>query len=92
MSSLKHKHSRFALILNESNRGGLFNILNNVWWEARRALSDAKGGGSSFPCNLALIFTENPATADYSVMSGADVALSKRLPREVTAAAGGDVE
>ena len=59
----RHQDARFALILNESNRGGLFNILNTVWWEKRRGRSD--GAAGFFPSNLVLIFTDNPATADY---------------------------
>ena len=58
-----HKRARFALILNESNRGDLFNALNAVWWEPRRAISDE--GSAFFPTNLALIFTDNPQTAEY---------------------------
>jgi hypothetical protein len=54
--------ARFVLILNEANRGGLFNILNEQWWEALRAERD---GGPKVPKNLAIIFTENPATGDY---------------------------
>ena len=76
--------ARFALILNESNRGGLFNILNNVWWEPRRAIGDELNLERDPPANLALIFTENPATADFSVVGGDDEALRTRLGKVAT--------
>merc|ERR1719399_1127967 len=58
----KHKKSRFALVLHESNRGGLFNALNRIWWEKRRNYPSKAGvpKGEQLPPNLALIFTENP--------------------------------
>ena len=77
-------HARFALILNESNRGGLFNILNAVWWEPRRAIGVELDSARDPPANLAIIFTENPATADYSVVGGDDEALSTRLGAAAT--------
>ena len=80
----RNPYSRFALILNESNRGGLFNILNAVWWEPRRAIGDKLDPKRDPPANLALIFTENPATADYSVIGGDDEALRTRLGKAAT--------
>ena len=79
-----NEDARFALILNESNRGGLFNILNAVWWEARRSIGVELDPARDPPANLALIFTENPATADYSVVGGDDEALNARLGEDAT--------
>ena len=67
---------RYALVLNESNRGSLFNILNAVWWEKRRK--------QEAPPNLAILFTENPESEGYSVVGTHDPALSTRI----TAASG----
>ena len=62
---------RYALVLNESNRGSLFNILNAVWWEKRRK--------QEAPPNLAILFTENPESEGYSVVGTHDPALSTRI-------------
>ena len=84
--SLDNPDSRFALVLHESNRGGLFNALNRIWWEKRRNYPNNDGipEGEELPPNLALIFTENPATADYATIGDGDDALRTRLPPEST--------
>eukprot|EP00304_Pavlova_gyrans_P000741 CAMPEP_0206045198 /NCGR_PEP_ID=MMETSP1466-20131121/15276_1 /ASSEMBLY_ACC=CAM_ASM_001126 /TAXON_ID=44452 /ORGANISM="Pavlova gyrans, Strain CCMP608" /LENGTH=612 /DNA_ID=CAMNT_0053420129 /DNA_START=147 /DNA_END=1982 /DNA_ORIENTATION=+ len=97
-----HVDARFALVLHEANRGGLFNALNALWWEKRREYSRHHDGTRGrldsgpalderrlrqeechLPSNLALIFTENPGTDQYSVVGGDD-ALATRLTPECT--------
>ena len=82
----EHKSSRFALVLHESNRGGLFNALNRIWWEKRRNYPSKEGIPESerIPPNLALIFTENPKTADYATIGDGDEALLTRLTPKST--------
>ena len=81
-----NKNARFALVINEANRGNLFNALNRIWWEKRRNYPSKAGvpKGEQLPPNLALIFTENPATADYATIGDGDDALYTRLPPECT--------
>jgi len=81
-----NKGARFALVINEANRGNLFNALNRIWWEKRRNYPSKAGvpKGEQLPPNLALIFTENPATADYATIGDGDDALYTRLPPECT--------
>ena len=82
----EYPRARFALVLHESNRGGLFNALNRIWWEKRRNFPSNEGvpDDERLPKNLALIFTENPATADYATIGDGDDALRTRLPPEST--------
>merc|ERR1712167_419988 len=70
----------------ESNRGGLFNALNRIWWEKRRNYPSKEGIPESerIPPNLALIFTENPKTADYATIGDGDEALLTRLTSKST--------
>ena len=51
----------------EANRGDLFNILNTHWFDPRNAIrADSELGPDEPPPNLAIIFTENPETANSS--------------------------
>lgn len=84
----KFEHARFALVMPEANRGDLFNILNSCWFDPRNAIRpDEPLAASQPPPNLAIIFTENPETANSSFnVLGGDAALLTRLTRRQTAA------
>ena len=88
--SWEFPRARFALVLHESNRGGLFNALNRIWWEKRRNYTGQEVEAGSalanehLPPNLALIFTENPKTADYATIGDGDEALRTRLTPKST--------
>ena len=84
--SWEFPRARFALVINEANRGNLLDVLNQVWWEKRRNYPSNEGvpDGERLPKNLALIFTENLPTEDEEHNVVKDTALYTRLTEDCT--------